>query len=150
MKHVITVCVMLWTCAYSVMSRTLYESDIAKAHQQWVSQYGRSYVDEAEKEKRFTIFMENLKFIENFNSGENKSYKLGLNQYSDLTEQEFIASHTGLNISNLPRSSSRRRHKVLVDQELMGSDKGYMKLLRETGQLGGLCGLATRPSYPTF
>ncbi|XP_020238706.1 ervatamin-B-like [Cajanus cajan] len=94
MKHFIVVCVIFWTCTYQVMSRTLSESSVAKTHEQWMSKHQRSYTDEAEKQKRFKIFMENLEYIEKFNNAENTSYKMGLNQFSDLTDQEFIASHT--------------------------------------------------------
>ncbi|KAK7332033.1 hypothetical protein VNO80_28779 [Phaseolus coccineus] len=113
-KHVIAVCaVMLWTCAYPAMSRTLYESSVVAAHQDWMTQFERAYTDDAEKEKRFKIFVENLEYIEKFNNAGNKSYTLGLNQFSDLTVEEFIASYTGLKInSSRPRSSPATRLSV--------------------------------------
>ncbi|KAK7301427.1 hypothetical protein RJT34_12291 [Clitoria ternatea] len=106
-KLLIGIYLILWTNAYPAVSRTLYEeSSVAIKHEQWMSQYGRRYGDEAEKEKRFKIFMENLEYIEKFNNGENKSYKLGLNEFSDLTEQEFMASYTGLKTPTSINSSS--------------------------------------------
>ncbi|RDX66135.1 Senescence-specific cysteine protease SAG39, partial [Mucuna pruriens] len=73
MKHlIVSVIVILWTCAYPAMSRTLYESSVEKAHEQWMSQYGRIYADDAEKEKRLKVFKENLEYIEKFNNAENK------------------------------------------------------------------------------
>ncbi|XP_061362049.1 zingipain-2-like [Gastrolobium bilobum] len=107
MKRLITVCFIFWTCVYPAMSRTLYETSVAKKHEQWMLQHGRSYANDAEKDKRFKIFMENLERIENFNNATNKSYKLGLNQFSDLTTEEFIASHSAkLKISSVPYSPS--------------------------------------------
>ncbi|OIV98331.1 hypothetical protein TanjilG_16658 [Lupinus angustifolius] len=88
------------------MSQTLQDSSIAKIHEQWMSQYERSYENDTEKEKRLKIFMENLEYIEKFNNNANNSYKLGLNKFSDLTTDEFLASYTGLNISRQTSFSS--------------------------------------------
>jgi len=140
MKHVFAVCaVMLLTCAYQAMSRTLYESSSAEAFQDWTSQHGREYVDDAEKERRFKIFAENLEYIEKFNNGGKKSYKLGLNPFSDLTEEEFIASHTGLKLnSSQPRSSSATYLSVddNVPESLNWREKGAVTPVKDQGRCG--------------
>ncbi|VFQ60343.1 unnamed protein product [Cuscuta campestris] len=66
--------------------------------------YGRSYNDDAERAKRFYIFKENVEYIEAFNKGYGKkrSYKLGVNQFADLTKEEFLARKTGF--QGIPRS----------------------------------------------
>ncbi|XP_058724246.1 senescence-specific cysteine protease SAG12-like [Vicia villosa] len=84
----------LWECTYAAMSKTLHESSIVEAHQQWMIKYGRTYPNNFEMEKRLQIFKENLEYIEKFNKVGNKSYTLGLNQFSDLTSEEFLASYT--------------------------------------------------------
>ncbi|CAL5183559.1 unnamed protein product [Lathyrus oleraceus] len=95
MTYLTIICVMiLWACPYATMSRTLYESSVVEAHQQWMIEYGRTYTNSYEMEKRFQIFKNNLEYIENFNNAGNKSYSLGLNQFSDLTTEEFMASYT--------------------------------------------------------
>ncbi|XP_058730462.1 zingipain-2-like [Vicia villosa] len=100
MKHLISVCITIfWACAYPTMSQKLHESSsIVEAHQQWMMKYERTYTNSSELEKRFQIFKSNLEYIEKHNNASNKSYKLGLNPYSDLTSEEFIASYTGLKI----------------------------------------------------
>ncbi|KAF7803344.1 senescence-specific cysteine protease SAG39-like [Senna tora] len=84
----VSIIIMLWTCAFPATSRSLHEHEASVVattrHLEWMAQYGRSYGSEAEKEKRFGIFMQNLEYIEKFNSAGNKSYKLGLNQFADL------------------------------------------------------------------
>lgn len=42
-----------------------------------------------EKEKRFKIFKDNLKLIEEHNSVPKQSYQLGLTRFADLTDDEF-------------------------------------------------------------
>ncbi|KAG5517039.1 hypothetical protein RHGRI_037704 [Rhododendron griersonianum] len=71
------------------------ESSMLERHQQWMSRYGRVYKDEQEKGARFKIFKDNVDRIDAFNSGPDKGYKLGVNQFTDLTDEEFRASHTG-------------------------------------------------------
>ena len=55
----------------------------------WHMLFQKSYTfDSEEAKKRFQIFKANLEQIKKTNS-ENKSYKLGLNQFSDMTNEEF-------------------------------------------------------------
>ncbi|OMO92541.1 hypothetical protein COLO4_17498 [Corchorus olitorius] len=72
----------------------------------WMSKYGRTYANKAEKNKRFKIFKENFEYIHNFNNERNKTYKLSINKYSDLTHDEFVAARTGdKNPGKAPTSS---------------------------------------------
>ncbi|XP_031132255.1 ervatamin-B-like [Ipomoea triloba] len=68
------------------------EVSMLERHEEWMVRYGRSYKDDAEKAKRFKIFKENVEFIESFNKAGNLSYKLGINQFTDLTKEEFSAT----------------------------------------------------------
>ena len=54
--------------------------------------YGRVYLDTNEKEKRFKIFKENVARIDSFNSANKRPYKLGVNKFADLTNEEFKAT----------------------------------------------------------
>ncbi|KAL1206322.1 Senescence-specific cysteine protease SAG39 [Cardamine amara subsp. amara] len=83
----------------------LHEPSIVDYHQQWMTQFSRVYKDESEKEMRLKVFEKNLKFIENFNNMGNQSYTLGVNEFTDLTEEEFFATHTGLGEFNLTSPS---------------------------------------------
>nr|GMD04490.1 senescence-specific cysteine protease SAG39-like [Ipomoea batatas] len=68
------------------------EVSMLERHEEWMVRYGRSYKDDAEKAKRFKIFKENVEFIESFNKAGNLSYKLGINQFTDLTNEEFSST----------------------------------------------------------
>ncbi|RID53385.1 hypothetical protein BRARA_G00781 [Brassica rapa] len=77
-------------------SRVIFqETTIADYHQHWMIQFSRVYSDESEKQMRLKIFKKNLEFIENFNNKGNQSYKLGVNEFTDLTDEEFLATNTG-------------------------------------------------------
>ncbi|KAG5517030.1 hypothetical protein RHGRI_037695 [Rhododendron griersonianum] len=71
------------------------ENSMLEMHQQWMSRHGRVYKDEQEEGARFKIFKDNVDRINAFNSGADKGYKLGVNQFADLTNEEFWASRNG-------------------------------------------------------
>ncbi|KAK3431584.1 zingipain-2 [Eucalyptus grandis] len=121
--------------------RTLHESNIAEQHEQWMAKYGRTYKDQGEKEKRRAIFKKHLQFIEDFNASGNRTFKLGINQFSDLTDDEFIQSHTGYLASKQVKS---RRNASLSQQYPSGDvpesidwvEKGAANPIKDQGQCG--------------
>lgn len=107
MAFLIVVSLILATWSSQAMSRTLHEAGLIDMHEQWMSQYGRTYANIAEKEKRFQIFKDNLNYVEKFNKDGNRTYKLGMNKFLDMTNEEFLSYFTGYKQpSDLSRSSS--------------------------------------------
>ncbi|EOA24345.1 hypothetical protein CARUB_v10017584mg [Capsella rubella] len=74
----------------------LFEASAVEKHEQWMSRFHCVYSNDAEKARRFEIFKKNLKFVESFNMNTNKTYKLDVNKFSDLTDEEFQARYMGL------------------------------------------------------
>lgn len=64
--------------------------------QQWKSQQNKAYASPAEQMYRMQNFNRNLQTIQQVNSDKSLTYELGLNQFSDLSEEEFVAKYTGL------------------------------------------------------
>lgn len=75
---------------------SLFEASAMEKHEKWMTRFHRVYADESEKRNRFDIFKKNLEFIQSFNKNRNTTYKLEVNEFSDLTDEEFRATHTGL------------------------------------------------------
>ena len=73
----------------------LHETSMSELHEKWMVQYGRVYKDAAEQDHRFKIFKDNVERIESFNNAGDKSYKLSVNEFADLTNKEFTASRNG-------------------------------------------------------
>ncbi|XP_021728546.1 zingipain-2-like [Chenopodium quinoa] len=99
---------------------------LKERHERWMTQYGRVYKDEIEKEKRFNIFKTNVEYIDNFNANaSNKLYTLGTNAFTDLTTEELIATHTGIKKQFISESMSTRttqfRHENLTDDDILPS-----------------------------
>nr|GLL30365.1 senescence-specific cysteine protease SAG39-like [Ipomoea trifida] len=109
LKLLVALALVFATSAFLAASRTLSDSLMVERHEQWMAQYGRVYRDEVEKAKRYNIFKENVEYIESFNKAGNKPYKLGINQFADLTNQEFRASRNG--------------YKLLPPHQYSSSDK---------------------------
>ncbi|KAM4093524.1 hypothetical protein ACB094_06G123900 [Castanea mollissima] len=128
-----------WICFALILSlgalasqptaRTLQDESMRERHGQWMAHYGRVYEDNYEKENRFKIFEENVARIESSNSDANKSYKLSVNQFADLTNEEFKASRNRFkghecstetssfkyeNVTALPSSMDWRKKKAVT------------------------------------
>ncbi|KAI5682893.1 hypothetical protein M9H77_04121 [Catharanthus roseus] len=79
---------------------------MAERHELWMTQYGRVYYkDETEKASRLNIFKENVEFIESFNKEGTRSYKIAVNKFADLTNEEFREVRNGYKESHFCRKS---------------------------------------------
>lgn len=93
----IVVSVILCLCAPQIMSRPNPQDAMVEKHEQWMARHGRVYRDDKDRDKRFEIFRQNLEYIETFNSANSdQEYKLGVNEFADLTDEEFRALRKGL------------------------------------------------------
>jgi len=61
---------------------------------QFKEKYGKSYLSRSEHQLRYQVFQENLKKIEEHNRS-GASWKMAVNQFSDLTEAEFQSMYLG-------------------------------------------------------
>merc|ERR1712168_45581 len=61
---------------------------------QFTQQYGKTYRTRTETSMRASIFQKNLKKIEEHNKS-GSSWKMGVNEFTDMTEAEFQAIYTG-------------------------------------------------------
>ncbi|CAH8295275.1 unnamed protein product [Eruca vesicaria subsp. sativa] len=109
-------------------------SAVTEKHEQWMARYHRAYSDESEKTNRFEVFKKNLEFVEKHNMNTNMTYKLDVNQFSDLTDEEFRARYTGLVAPKevLRISSSDSDQKVSFRHENV-SDTGESMDWRQEG-----------------
>ncbi|XP_018832173.2 senescence-specific cysteine protease SAG39-like [Juglans regia] len=128
----------LGALASQAAARTLQDIAMHEKHEQWMARYGRIYEDTYEKEKRFKIFKENVAYIESFNGAANKPYKLGINQFADLTNEEFVTTRNrfmGHECST--QASSFKYENVTVLPSVMDwRKKGAVTPIKDQGQCG--------------
>ena len=113
----------------------LFEASAATdKHEQWMSRFHRVYSDESEKTNRFEIFKKNVEFVKNFNMNTNITFKLDVNQFSDLTDEEFRARYMGLVVpEDMLRISSSGSHKKVSFRHENVSDTGENMDWRQEG-----------------
>ena len=131
--------VLLGMMAFQASSRTLQESSMKERHEQWMLQYGKVYKDIQEKEKHFNIFKLNVEYIEGFNSAGTKPYKLGINQFADLTNEEFSSRNRfkGHMCSSITRTSSFKYENVTdLPSSVDWRQQGAVTPIKNQGQCG--------------
>ncbi|KAL4596009.1 hypothetical protein ACB092_12G133000 [Castanea dentata] len=126
----------LVACASQAMSRTL-QDEMYERHEQWMAHYGRVYKDTIEKEQRYKIFKENVAYIESFNNAANKPYKLSVNQFAHLTNEEFKTSRNRFKGHECSTKTSFRYENVTaVPSSLDWREKGTVTPIKDQGQCG--------------
>ncbi|KAK4733523.1 hypothetical protein R3W88_007784 [Solanum pinnatisectum] len=79
------------------------DEEVKGIYEIWLAEHGKIYNGVGEKGKRFEIFKDNLRFIEEHNNSKNQTYVLGLNRFADLTNEEYRTMFLGT------KSDARRR-----------------------------------------
>ncbi|KAJ0438114.1 putative chymopapain protein [Helianthus annuus] len=98
----------------------------------WLAKHSKIYESLDEKLHRFEIFMDNLKHIDDTNK-KVSNYWLGLNEFADLTHEEFKNKFLGLKASSLRGKTSPLKNLVIeilwiCQNQLIGERKA--RLLR--------------------
>ncbi|KAH7671962.1 Actinidain protein [Dioscorea alata] len=79
---------------YLAINAARSEHEIKLLYEGWLVENNKNYNDLFEKEKRYNIFKDNLKYIDEHNAG-NHSYNLTLNVFADLTNDEHRNMYLG-------------------------------------------------------
>ncbi|KAL6197240.1 hypothetical protein ACLB2K_032849 [Fragaria x ananassa] len=138
-KHVIlAIFISFGTLASQATTHALYEASIAQKHEQWMAKHGRVYPDSSEKERRLAIFTKNVEFVEKFNKQGNKTYKLSINKFSDMTNEEFIRHHTGYKVPNNSSTSTSFKNNSFQYQSLADTDIPTSMDWREQAAVTGI------------
>ncbi|KAM7492177.1 hypothetical protein LguiA_035098 [Lonicera macranthoides] len=124
--------------ASKVASRSLPEASLQERHEQWMALYGRVYKDSIDKNQRFKIFQENVQLIDSFNKANNKPYKLAVNEFADLTNEEFKSSRNKLKrrVCSTDNISFKYENVTAVPTTMDWRKKGAVTPVKDQGQCG--------------
>ncbi|XP_037417756.1 ervatamin-B-like [Triticum dicoccoides] len=86
---------LVFVVAAVVVDATAPSLSLAARHERWMAKFGRAYTDADEKSRRREVFAANVQHVDAVNRAGNLTYTLGLNQFSDLTDHEFLEAHLG-------------------------------------------------------
>ncbi len=118
------------------------EKHVRAMYEAWLVKHGKAYNALGEKEKRFEIFKDNLRFIDEHNTQENRTYKLGLNRFADLTNEEYKSMFLGTKMDRKGRLSNTKsdRYAYRAGEDLPETvdwrEKGAVVEVKDQGQCG--------------
>lgn len=87
-------CLTIATSTFLVMAIGATRATPEQEWHDFKKTFAKEYNDIDEEKARFAIFSSNLNYIEATNA-KNLTFTLGVNQFADLTEEEFVAHYTG-------------------------------------------------------
>ncbi|CAN6449741.1 unnamed protein product [Victoria cruziana] len=118
------------------------DQEVAQTFEEWMAMHGKSYNDFTDKEKRFEIFKDNLLYIDQHNAG-NHPYELGLNQFSDLTSDEYRLTYLRTELeknTERPSSSPSQRYVVqegeMLPEQIDWRNLGAVVPVKDQGSCG--------------
>ena len=66
---------------------------VINAFEGFKTKFNREYETPVEHERRLRVFYENLRFIEDFYRSGDHPYDLGINEFADMSHEEFEAKY---------------------------------------------------------
>jgi len=96
MQSFLLVLVVALVASVSAMSETEYQ----ESFEQFKAKFGKTY-GASEEVYRYSVFKNNLDFVNNWDA-EAKGFKVAMNKFGDMTNQEFNAFYNRLNITRTP------------------------------------------------
>lgn len=127
-------------------SLSISEASVLENHDQWMARYDRVYKDANEKSIRTKIFEENVKYIQSFNRANNKLYKLGVNEFADLTNEEFKTSRNRFksHVCSPATALFRYENVTAIPSTMDWRKKGAVTPIKDQGQCGKHHQLSTK------
>jgi hypothetical protein len=118
------------------------EERLRDRFQSWMQKHDKSYKSESETNHRFAIFKDNLRYIHSHNvQHPTPSYSLGLNNFADLTNEEYKTRYLGYKPPPPGEIKLRKTENfiygdVVPPARINWTRKGAVTAIKDQGQCG--------------
>uniref|UniRef100_A0A0E0JHY3 Uncharacterized protein n=1 Tax=Oryza punctata TaxID=4537 RepID=A0A0E0JHY3_ORYPU len=91
------IAVVLLVCTFMALQVMAAVDDgvTMQVFEEWMAKFGKTYPCHGEKERRFAVFRDNVRFIRSYKPQATYDSAVRINQFADLTNGEFVATYTG-------------------------------------------------------
>ena len=119
------------------------EEETRRMYAEWMATHGRTYNAIGEEERRYQVFRDNLRYIDEHNAAADAgvhSFRLGLNRFADLTNDEYRATYLGVRTKPQRERKLSARYHADDNEELPESvdwrTKGAVAEVKDQGSCG--------------